>query len=93
MENQLAITRSQTLVPSPVASAGEDASRRFLEFFTANIRNPNTRTAYGWAVADFFRWCEQMGLTRLELLEPVHVAAYVEGLGKKHAAPSDHTSP
>ncbi len=23
-----------------------DASRRFVEFFTANIRNPNTRTAY-----------------------------------------------
>ena len=36
----------------------------------------------------FFRWCEQRGLRELGRLEPVHVAAYVEHLGKTHAAPS-----
>jgi hypothetical protein len=30
-------------VPALVAAAGPDASRRFLEFFAATIRNPNTR--------------------------------------------------
>ena len=28
-------------------------ARRFIEFFTANVRNPNTRRAYAWAVAEF----------------------------------------
>lgn len=29
-----------------VAQAGPKAGKRFVEFFTANIRNPNTRAAY-----------------------------------------------
>jgi hypothetical protein len=29
----------------PNSSPGEHASLRFLDFFTANIRNPNTRAA------------------------------------------------
>jgi hypothetical protein len=29
--------------PAVIAAAGEGASYRFLEFFTANIRNPHTR--------------------------------------------------
>jgi len=33
-------------VPAVIAAAGEKASRRFLEFFTAEIRNRNTRLAY-----------------------------------------------
>lgn len=64
-------------LPALVTAAGERASRRFVEFFTANIRNPNTRQAYARAVADFCRWCEDRGLA-LEVLEPVMVAAYVE---------------
>jgi len=31
--------------PALVAAAGARASYRFLEFFTAQIRNPNTRRA------------------------------------------------
>ena len=37
-----------------------EAAKRFVEFFTANIRNPNTRKAYARAAADFAAWCEQM---------------------------------
>ena len=33
-------------VPAIIADAGDAAARRFLEFFTANIRNPNTQAAY-----------------------------------------------
>ena len=34
-------------VPALIGAAGEKASRRFLEFFTAEIRNRNTRLTYG----------------------------------------------
>ena len=40
------------LVPALIADAGEPAAWRYIEFFTANIRNPNTRRAY--ARADFW---------------------------------------
>ena len=65
-----------------------DAAKRFVEFFTANIRNPNTRKAYARAAAEFAAWCEQNGLHELRDIEPVHVAAYVETLQLRLAAPS-----
>ena len=39
-------------------------------------------------MGDFFRWCDRLGLRRLEAVQPVHVAGYVEELGKTRAAPS-----
>src|ERR1035437_4956494 len=69
-------------VPSVVMAAGKKAGLRFIEFFTANIRNPNTKRAYHRACCDFFRWCEERGLG-LDRIGPVHVAAYVEKLGKE----------
>ena len=47
------------LVPAMVAAAGERAALRFIDFFTANIRNPNTRAAYAVAVRGFFAWLDQ----------------------------------
>ncbi|WP_422929699.1 tyrosine-type recombinase/integrase [Singulisphaera sp. PoT] len=64
-------------LPTIVTRAGEKAGRRFVEFFTANIRNANTRRAYARAVGKFFTWCEDRGL-ELREVEPVTVAAYVE---------------
>jgi site-specific recombinase XerD len=64
------------------------ASRRFVEFFTANIRNANTRRAYARAATEFATWCERQGLQELRDLEPVHVAAYIEGLQGRLSAPS-----
>jgi site-specific recombinase XerD len=78
---------SALIVPAVVADAGADAGRRFVEFFTANIRNGNTRAAYARAVGDFFAWLEERGVS-LERVEPVIVAAYVEQLGHTKAAPS-----
>ena len=34
-------------LPAVVAASGERAQTRFWEFFVSNIRNPNTRRAYG----------------------------------------------
>jgi site-specific recombinase XerD len=58
-----------------------------VEFFTANIRNKNTRLAYAQAVGQFLRWCEKRRFT-LELIEPVVVAAYVEELMLRFEPPT-----
>lgn len=65
-----------------------DAKRRFIEFFTANIRNPNTRKAYARAASEFAAWCESVGVGRLHDIQAVHVAAYIEGLQGRLSAPS-----
>jgi len=65
-----------------------EAGKRTLEFFTANIRNPNTRTAYARAAAEFSTWCEEVGLRELRAIEPVHVATYIETLQRRLSAPS-----
>lgn len=65
-----------------------DAAKRFVEFFTANIRNPNTRRAYARAAVEFAAWCEAGDLRELRDIEPVHVAAYIETLQLRLAAPS-----
>jgi hypothetical protein len=57
MRNEIVVPETQALIPAQIAAAGEEAGKRFLEFFTANIRNRNTRTAYAQAVGNFFRWC------------------------------------
>ena len=68
-------------------SPSPHAERRFWEFFTAHIRNPNTRLAYLTAVRRFAAWCEQRGLA-LHQVEPIVVAAYVEQLPGALSAPS-----
>jgi site-specific recombinase XerD len=76
--------------PSPSFSAAQPpalflphakASERFYSFFTANIRNPNTRRAYFKAACRFSDWCESRGLHDLNQVKPPHVAAYIEMLG------------
>ncbi|CAN7690156.1 tyrosine-type recombinase/integrase [Rhizobium sp. LjRoot30] len=61
---------------------------RFIEFFTANIRNPNTRKAYARATVDFLSWCETRGVTALPAIQPIHIAAWIEELGESLAAPT-----
>jgi site-specific recombinase XerD len=58
----------------------EKAAERFFGFFTAHIRNRNTRRAYYKAACRFADWCEGRGLAGLEHVKPPHVAAYIEGL-------------
>ena len=74
-------------LPAVIQDAGDQAAKRFIEFFTANIRNPNTRQAYARAARDFFAWCDAHGLT-LDRLQPVVVASYIETLQTELSAPS-----
>ena len=66
-------------MPALIANAGDAAGWRYVEFFTANIRNPNTRRAYARACGRFFAWCDDRGLT-LPAIRPHDVATYIETL-------------
>jgi len=83
-----AAVAASIVVPAMIADAGEQATRRFLEFFAATIRNRNTRTAYLHAASRFFAWCEHHQLGELADIEPLHVAAYIEALGKNFEKPT-----
>jgi site-specific recombinase XerD len=74
------------LVPALIAAAGDAAGWRYVEFFTANIRNPNTRRAYARACARFFAWCDGRGLA-LATIRPHDVATYIEERQATHSAP------
>jgi site-specific recombinase XerD len=84
----IAVAHSALTVPSLIAGAGKRAALRFLEFFTVNIRNKNTRKAYGRAAGMFLQWCEGHGIDRLQDVQPVHVAAYIEQLAQEMSPPS-----
>ena len=70
-------------MPTVIRDAGPDAVKRFVEFFTANIRNPNTRAAYARAVRRFCDWAERHTVS-LPQVEPMLVAAYVEELLRQY---------
>ena len=85
--NQLApITGSHA--PAIVVASGAHAETRFWEFFAANIRNKHTRRAYAQATRDFLDWCESAGVASIADVRPLHVAAYVEQLGRERSAPT-----
>jgi site-specific recombinase XerC len=75
-------------LPALVAAAGERASVRFLEFFASTIRNLHTRRAYARAVTDFLAWCEDHAVPSIAAVQPLHVAAWIEGQTRGHSAPT-----
>src|ERR1019366_1007430 len=76
------------VVPALIADLGEHAALRFIDFFTANIRNQNTRAAYAVAVRGFFQWLEKHGPGDLAGIRTHHVSTYVELLSRKYKAPT-----
>ena len=75
-------------LPEILRAAGEDAITRFVEYFTAHIRNRHTRRAYLRNAVRFLRWCEHQGVFSLQQVKPVTVASYIELLQKSHAKPT-----
>lgn len=57
------IISTSSIVFFPVEQMGEVERLRFLEFFTANIFNPNTRKAYMRASVDFMNWRAERSVT------------------------------
>jgi hypothetical protein len=94
-DNVLSIKSSQRqlpfTLPAIITIEGSTATKRFLEFFTANIRNKITRLSYARAVGSFLAWCEDRGVT-LQSIEPMIVAAYIEEMTKSHAPHCEATS-
>jgi site-specific recombinase XerD len=79
---------AEVALPAILADAGPDAITRFIEYFTAHIRNSHTRRAYFRNAVRFLRWCECRGLSSLSQVKPVTVAAYIELLQQTHSKPT-----
>src|SRR5690349_24358657 len=86
--SQLVPLASSFSTPALITAAGNRAAYRFLEFFTAQIRNPHTRRAYVRAVGAFCAWLEDHGVPSIAVVGSIHVAAYVEDVGHRHSAPT-----
>src|SRR3546814_18630216 len=67
-------TRTDTLVP-------------YTTLFRSS-RNPHTRRAYARAAGEFLAWVAARGITSLAGLQPLHVAAWIEALGREVSAPT-----
>jgi site-specific recombinase XerD len=87
-DEKLPVAPGLSALPALVLAAGEPGAYRFLEFFAAHIRNPNTRVAYFRDVCAFFLWCQRRKIRELSEIRSHHVAGYIERLGKTHAPPS-----
>src|ERR1700735_3336821 len=74
--------------PALVLAVGTRAHIRFLEFFAANIRNVHTRRAYAQATREFLAWCERASVASIADVKPLHVATYIEQLGRARSAPT-----
>ncbi len=85
--NQLATIPAGS-APAIIAGAGARATYRFVEFFTAQIRNPNTRRSYARSVVDFLIWLEEHGVASIAAVSSLHVATYIEELGRTRSAPT-----
>jgi site-specific recombinase XerD len=73
------------VVPALIA-AGQQASWRYVEFFTANIRNVNTLRAYARACGTFLAWASERGRS-LGTIRPYDVSSYIESRQQTHSAP------
>ena len=89
-ENEFGSLPSEVVasLPEQIREAGPKTAEVFIEFFTAKIRNRNTRIAYHHAVRRFFVWCKYNDLATLSLISPYHVGAYIETLSRSSSKPT-----
>lgn len=82
---ELVLGSVKLALPALITDEGRPTTKRFIEFFTAHIRNKNTREAYGRAVRDFFVWCDEHKVGPLIDIEAIHIASYIEQLSQEKA--------
>jgi site-specific recombinase XerD len=80
VDGELALVRTDFVMPTILEAAGPKTKKRVLEFFGASIRNGNTRKAYIKACTSLFAFLAGNGVEALEDIEPLHVAAYLEAM-------------
>lgn len=77
--NELALNSTFARWPAAVSNASPQALYAVLQFFAAEIRNPNTRRAYMRAAEDFFVFAgASRGGDRLETITSLHISAWLE---------------
>ncbi len=86
-ESSRDLLRVSGSLPALIGQAGEQARDRFIEFFTASIRNRGTRAAYVQAVGQFLFWCHRRQVS-LSGITPLVVATYIEQLTYRRSAPT-----
>ena len=86
-DRSINLSSASASLPS-LFTARPDARTRLRDFFSSHIRNPNTRRAYREAVRQFSAFCAEHDIRDLALVQPIHVAAFVETQLKLHAKPT-----
>jgi site-specific recombinase XerD len=87
MTTEIILSPTAELRPAPLFTPTAKAAKRFLEFFTTQIDNDNTRKAYFNAVRCFSAWCQSRNVAELGRVEPMHIAAYLKMLQKEKRSP------
>jgi len=83
MTNDLALSVPFASWPPAIASASQEAWHAILQFFAAEIRNPNTRRAYMRAARDFFEFAAgRSGGNSLDSISSLHISAWVEAMSR-----------
>ena len=75
-----------SLFPAVLRDAGPQACFAADEFFSARLRNPHTRRAYGRAVRRFLEWCEDHDLA-LRQIRPGTAARFFDTLAGSVSGP------
>ena len=79
------------LLPAMIERAGEKTIKRWLQFFTAELTNDNTRMAYARATGEFFDWADELDAFArladddLKRIQSIHIATWREMLVKTPA--------
>lgn len=81
--------KGELVVPELFKKDGENTWRRFVEFFTAQISNDNTRRTYLQAANQFLVFLDRHGFS-LKTASPVLIASYIRGLSKSPASINVH---
>ncbi|NET38480.1 MAG: tyrosine-type recombinase/integrase [Cyanothece sp. SIO1E1] len=77
--NTPVLTEAKFPLPEIFQRSDEPAAYRFIEFFGAKIRNPNTRAAYVRAAYQFFGWLESRYPNwQLSQINSLVIAQYIE---------------
>ncbi len=82
---ELALELEGYALPAIVVSTGSKGAERFINFFTGQIRNANTRKAYLRVWVRFDEYCRSLGVESVSQVRPLHVASYIEDIGKSLA--------
>lgn len=70
-------------LPAVITACGNRGAEAFLNFFAGMIRNANTRQAYLRAWSRFDQWCQHHQISHIGQIRTLHVATYIETLGKQ----------